>query len=312
MSIAAAVSSDSLPSVYQHYLLVRPSPTLRVIFASPTIESPEGIVQTPFMSHISGPKATIDGLKDSFASGVPVTAKVTWHPLGKSEAILNRFDSQEYEPGRRSFSMDRSQERMVQKRWINATPLVGADGRIGVWMVSLVEPSNSRPSLATSKYQNTASTAKHSAGGGRNKRSSSRLSVHSTHSAAPSRRRIVPAAPSIVSNRLSVASHKTMPLMPMSARPAEPSFASKGIDTHPTSDSQVRPHTGHGSRPGIRGGGFDHIIQEDAGMSWPLQVFVRSDTPDSMLDKFPKPGGSNSGDSNKENKYHYRRRGSSF
>lgn len=294
MSIAATVSSDSLPAVYQEYLLIRPAPTLRVIFASPSVESPENIVQTPFMSHVSGPKSTLDGLKDSFASGVPVTAKVTWHPMGKSDAIFSRYDAQDYQARRRSASIEQNSERIKpQKRWISATPLYGADGRIGVWMVALIEPPSTRPSMSSRNTPQTGA-ARHSASASRStKRASNRLSMHSAHGGIPntitnintsSRRRIVPAAPSIASSRLSVASYmSSASLRPRSARGPDPledaigSGIGSGIDEEDIggimSDGGLpasRPHTGHGSRPTVRGGGgvsnggFDHHHSQHA------------------------------------------------
>jgi hypothetical protein len=42
-----------LSGVYEHYLLVRPYPSLRILFASPSLRVP-GILQSPLMSKIGG------------------------------------------------------------------------------------------------------------------------------------------------------------------------------------------------------------------------------------------------------------------
>lgn len=93
------------------YLLIRPYPSLRILFASPTLRVP-GILQSPFMNKIGGSSRVRDELTSALAEGRGVTAKVRW---------VTRAD----EEGR--------------SRWIHCTPLVGSNGLIGVWMVVLVD-----------------------------------------------------------------------------------------------------------------------------------------------------------------------------
>lgn len=93
------------------YLLIRPYPSLRILFASPTLRVP-GILQSPFMNKIGGSSRVRDELTSALAEGRGVTAKVRW---------VARAD----EDGR--------------NRWIHCTPLVGSNGQIGVWMIVLVD-----------------------------------------------------------------------------------------------------------------------------------------------------------------------------
>ncbi|KAL9105090.1 MAG: hypothetical protein Q9163_000008 [Psora crenata] len=103
--------SGKLSGIYQNYLLIRPYPSFRILFASPTLRVP-GILQSPFMDKIGGSPRVRDELSNALAEGRGVTAKIRWVP---------RVD----EEGR--------------NRWIHCTPLIGSNGQIGVWMVVLVD-----------------------------------------------------------------------------------------------------------------------------------------------------------------------------
>ncbi|KAI9817744.1 MAG: hypothetical protein M1827_000863 [Pycnora praestabilis] len=105
-----------LSGVYQNYLLVRPYPSLRILFTSPSLRVP-GILQSPFMDKIGGSARVRDDLTDALASGRGVTAKVRW---------VSRFDDE----GR--------------PRWIHCTPLLSGNGAIGVWMVIIVDGESER------------------------------------------------------------------------------------------------------------------------------------------------------------------------
>ncbi|KAM0581379.1 hypothetical protein ACHAPW_008554 [Verticillium nonalfalfae] len=104
-------SSGRLTGIYAHYLLVRPYPSLRILFASPSLRVP-GILQSPFMSKIGGSDRVREGLTQAFADGHGVTAKIRWSSKPGVEG---------------------------RPRWIHCTPLVGSNGAVGVWMVVLVD-----------------------------------------------------------------------------------------------------------------------------------------------------------------------------
>lgn len=95
----------------EQYLLVRPYPSLRILFASPSQRVP-GILQSPFLDKIGGSARVREELTAAFADGRGVTAKVRW---------LSRL----HEEGR--------------SRWIHCTPLIGINGQIGVWMIVIVD-----------------------------------------------------------------------------------------------------------------------------------------------------------------------------
>jgi hypothetical protein len=70
-------SSGKLSGVYENYLLVRPHPSLKILFASPSLRVP-GILQSPFMAKIGGSSRVRDELTQALADGRGVTAKVRW------------------------------------------------------------------------------------------------------------------------------------------------------------------------------------------------------------------------------------------
>ncbi|KAL9011715.1 MAG: hypothetical protein Q9173_003466 [Seirophora scorigena] len=107
---------------YQNYLLIRPHPSLRILFASPDLRVP-GILQSPLMEQIGGSPRVRDDLYHALEAGQKVTAKVQW--LSKSS-------------------------HNSRSRWIHCTPLISANGLIGVWMVILVEDDEGPPAAAAS------------------------------------------------------------------------------------------------------------------------------------------------------------------
>ncbi|RDW84533.1 hypothetical protein BP6252_02123 [Coleophoma cylindrospora] len=109
--------SGKLSGIYENYLLVRPYPSLRILFASPSLRVP-GILQSPFMAKVGGSHRVREELTQALADGRGVTAKVRW--ISKQDL-----------DGR--------------NRWIHCTPLLGSNGAIGVWMIVIVDDENSQP-----------------------------------------------------------------------------------------------------------------------------------------------------------------------
>ncbi|CAK3882878.1 hypothetical protein AC579_8755 [Lecanosticta acicola] len=111
--------NGKLEGIYQHYLLIRPAPSLRILFSSPSLRVP-GILQSPFLNRIGGSSRVRSDLGAALAEGRGVTAKIRW--------LTRPADDGEGE-GR--------------PRWIHCTPLLGHSGAVGVWMVVLVEDETS-------------------------------------------------------------------------------------------------------------------------------------------------------------------------
>ncbi|KNG91359.1 white collar [Aspergillus nomiae NRRL 13137] len=109
--IKTALFRGSLTGVYENYLLVRPYPSLRILFTSPALQIP-GILQSSFLSRIGGNASTREDLLDAFMAGNSVTARIKW---------VTRFNPQ----GR--------------DRWVHCTPLLASNGEVGVWMVVVVD-----------------------------------------------------------------------------------------------------------------------------------------------------------------------------
>jgi hypothetical protein len=73
------------------------------------------------MERLGGPQEVRDGVLESLAHGIPVTAKVSWLSTPSMPGSHHRT-SIEGKP-----------------RWIHCTPMLGSDEKVGVWMVVMVE-----------------------------------------------------------------------------------------------------------------------------------------------------------------------------
>lgn len=107
-----------LHGVYTHYLLVRPYPSLRILFTSPSLRIP-GILQSPFMDRVRTSERNREELLSALASGRGFTARVRW--------------------------LSSSQDEQGRGRWIHGTPLLGSNGSVGVWMLVLVDDPGAPP-----------------------------------------------------------------------------------------------------------------------------------------------------------------------
>ncbi|KAK2615977.1 hypothetical protein N8I77_002698 [Diaporthe amygdali] len=117
-----------MPGVYKNYLLVRPYPSLRILFASPSLRIP-GILQSNIMDRIGGSGRVREQVQQALAEGRGVTAKIRW--------ISSRRRNVDY--GR--------------PRWIHATPLLGKSGGVGVWMVIIVDEEEEDVMKKSTKQQ---------------------------------------------------------------------------------------------------------------------------------------------------------------
>ncbi|OAG12535.1 uncharacterized protein CC84DRAFT_1078982 [Paraphaeosphaeria sporulosa] len=122
-----------LPGVYQNYLLVRPYPSLRIIFTSPALRIP-GLSQSKLMDRIGGPQHVRESLREALAQGTSVTAKVSW--------LAHSHRSNE----NGSFAEDASMATLgppsaleSRPRWIQCTPMLGSDSKPGVYMIVMVD-----------------------------------------------------------------------------------------------------------------------------------------------------------------------------
>lgn len=125
-----STTGGKLGGVYEHYLLVRPYPSLRILFASPTMRVP-GMLQSSFMDRIGGSRQVRDALMQAFADGNGVTAKVRW--------ISDRQKRDSRSVNKEEGTTSAAPVTAGKGRWIHCTPLLGGNGAVGVWMVVLVE-----------------------------------------------------------------------------------------------------------------------------------------------------------------------------
>ncbi|CAG8075797.1 unnamed protein product [Penicillium salamii] len=106
----------SLAGVYENYLLVRPYPSLRILFTSPALQIP-GMLQSPFLSRIGSSSAVKDDLVQAMMVGRSVTARIKWVTRANPEG---------------------------RNRWVHCTPLMASNGQVGVWMVVVVDDDDEK------------------------------------------------------------------------------------------------------------------------------------------------------------------------
>jgi hypothetical protein len=143
--------AGSLPGVYHNYLLVRPDPSLHILFASSALQTTADLRQTPLLSHISTSVNTLAALQKAFVQGIPVTGRVVWKPTARAAGASNRMSSgralalSSHPPGMGIRASWHSSAEALgtsvagQSQWMSATPLVGSDDRVGVWVIVIVK-----------------------------------------------------------------------------------------------------------------------------------------------------------------------------
>ena len=132
--------AGTLPGVYQNYLLVRPAPSLTILFASSAIYNSADLRQTPLLSHISTSGNTLAGFQKAFAQGIPVTGRVLWKPAARSESALGSHAS--WYSGQEGMAPSGVGGGAGQSQWLSATPLVGSDDRVGVWVILIIKAAH--------------------------------------------------------------------------------------------------------------------------------------------------------------------------
>ncbi|KAJ0117678.1 hypothetical protein J7T55_001877 [Diaporthe amygdali] len=125
-AVPTTLHGPRVPTIYEHFLVVRPYPSLKILFASPSLRVP-GILQSHLMSRIGGSKRIHEELEQAFALGQGVTAKVRW--VSGSVRSDSSSGSSSIENGGKE----------GRPRWIHCTPLIGSNGSVGVWMVVVVD-----------------------------------------------------------------------------------------------------------------------------------------------------------------------------
>ncbi|CAG8956355.1 hypothetical protein HYFRA_00003736 [Hymenoscyphus fraxineus] len=147
--LSSTAASGRLPgAIYQKYVLIRPYPSLRMVFVSQSARKLGQLQQRPFLSYIAAPASTLTGLRESLQSGESVTAKVAFlsRPgIGREGTVTGRWGKKgrRGEPGA---ELDPS--RLGKTCWISATPLLDVNGNVGVWMVVILEKGSAEMNFA--------------------------------------------------------------------------------------------------------------------------------------------------------------------
>ncbi|CAG8976794.1 hypothetical protein HYALB_00012038 [Hymenoscyphus albidus] len=147
--LSSTAASGRLPgAIYQKYVLIRPYPSLRMIFVSQSARKLGQLQQRPFLSYIAAPASTLTGLQESLQSGEAVTAKVAFlsRPgIGREGTVTGRWGKK----GRRGEpSAELDPSRLGKTCWISATPLLDVNGNVGVWMVVILEKGSAEMNFA--------------------------------------------------------------------------------------------------------------------------------------------------------------------
>lgn len=130
VSISSCVTGHSLTSgghlggIYENYILVRPAPSLRILFASPSLRIP-GLLQSCLLDRIGGPARIRDKVVQALVEGQGVTANIRW--IAKPDLLRSHNNNNAADPS------------VGKPRWLHATPLLSASRAVGVWMVVLVD-----------------------------------------------------------------------------------------------------------------------------------------------------------------------------
>lgn len=122
--------TGKLPGVFKHYVILRPFPSLRITFTSPSLRYP-GLLQSPFLSRIGGSARVRDELTSALSEGRNVTAKIRWLSSGYDESVHSNIDDHTSPTPYSSLA--------GKPRWIHCTPLIGSNRAIGVWMVIMID-----------------------------------------------------------------------------------------------------------------------------------------------------------------------------
>ncbi|KAK8018569.1 hypothetical protein PG991_007759 [Apiospora marii] len=149
----AVKHNGRLTGVYEHYLLVRPYPSLRILFTSPSMRVP-GILQSPLVDRIGGSARMRDDFVQALAQGQGVTAKVKWLNISHGQEDNSKAkgqrrrqqvaNNQHHHPLEAHLDFDDDADEVEvestgRSRWLHCTPLLGANGKVGVWMIVLVD-----------------------------------------------------------------------------------------------------------------------------------------------------------------------------
>ncbi len=75
----------------------------------------------------------------AFEQGIPVTGRVVWHSdINTEDGSCSGSEIESQRGSGSAKSMADSGYGGPDTRWISATPLVGSDDRVGVWMVVII------------------------------------------------------------------------------------------------------------------------------------------------------------------------------
>lgn len=151
-----------LTGVYENYLLVRPYPSLRILFTSPSMRVP-GILQSPLLDRIGGSARMRDQLVQALADGQGVTAKVKWlnvsHRVATYGSRPPRKKMQYNHPLEAHLDVDDDSDSLSEpeppgrSRWLHCTPLIGSNRKVGVWMIVIVDDETD-PTGVTARHGN--------------------------------------------------------------------------------------------------------------------------------------------------------------
>lgn len=125
-------------TAFVQYLLVRPYPSLRVIYTAPSMRGVD-LIDTRFLSWIRGPANVRQNIKYALSFGESFTAKVSWL-CGPNASAIAAAEANAQTPGKESGRIAGTMAKeSMRPLWLHCTPLVGEANRVGLWMVVLIK-----------------------------------------------------------------------------------------------------------------------------------------------------------------------------
>lgn len=186
-SVSVTGANARAPAILEKYLVVRPYPSLRILFASPPLRVP-GILQSHLMSRIGGSRRIHEELESAFAMGQSVTAKVKWisgtglrsSSAGSGGQVPDSSSGGSTGSVTPTASSCDTAGAGGRPRWIHCTPLLGANGGVGVWIVVIIDEDGdgwSDSGRRRRKRTGSATSTSVSGGGGGVQKATPRSSV---------------------------------------------------------------------------------------------------------------------------------------
>lgn len=146
-------------------MLVSPYPNLEIVFTSPSLQA-SCLINSSFLARVRAPRHVRHSIKSAFSQGHSFTARISWlRPLDEEVATpaidstptpgdpANNEAGSYFETPSQQRSYLRREDWKSKPRWIHCTPLLGANGLPGLWMIVKLESDSITDALSELSFQ---------------------------------------------------------------------------------------------------------------------------------------------------------------